>query len=420
MFTIRHPRTWFRAEERSIDKMDLWGKGLPWDLESSTGISVSRETAARFVAVYACVRLRSEGIGMLPASVYRKQGTERVELDPLPFWIRTPNPDTNWFEFVERVNTSLDLDGNAYVIITGRDRLGFPSELWTLHPDQTEPMRDPDTGELFYLWNGTKRLSRFGQFNPLGDVLHIRNVSWGSDKAPSPIGVAREAVGLGLAAERFGSRFFGSGQQLSGVIQLPAVDGGKSAEFVKQMKEYWQAEFGSGRSHLPGVLTGGATWTPISINPEEAQFLETRKFQVTEIARLYGIPPHMIGDVEKSTSWGTGIEQQSIGFVQYSLQPRLARLEAAFNQLLPRGQFIKWNVNALLRGDSAARAAFYASGIQNGWLTRSEPRELEDLPRIAELDKPAMAANIKVLGEEPVAPSNGAGDPANLPVPVAE
>jgi HK97 family phage portal protein len=402
--------------------MDLWGKGLPWDLESSTGISITRESAARFVAVYACVRLRAEAIGGLPADVFRKERTsgDRIPIEPPPLWLRNPNPEANWFEFCERVNTSLDLDGNAYVIITARDRLGFPAELWTLHPDQVEPRREPGRSELTYLWNGSTSFSRFGPDNPFGDVLHIKNLSWGSDKAPSPIGVAREAVGLGLAAEKFGARFFGSGQQLSGVIQLPAVEGGKSKEFVEQMKEYWQAEFGSGRSHLPGVLTGGATWTPIAIKPEEAQFLETRKFQVTEIARLYGIPPHMIGDVEKSTSWGTGIEQQSIGFVQYALQPRLARLEAAFNQLLPRGQFIKWNVNALMRGDSTARADFYAKGIQAGWLLRSEVRQLEDLPEEKDMDKPVLPMNMTVLGEEPPAPSNGSGDPGNLPAPLAE
>lgn len=409
-------RFWKQEEERSIDKMALWRAGLPIDLDTWADIPVSRETATRIIAVYACVRLRAETVASLPAHVFRSQGLERVPVDPGPLWLRQPNDETNWFEFVERVNTCLDLDGNAFLAVTARDRLGFPAELFTLHPDEIEVRRD--SGGVFYVWGGSERFSRFTPSNPMGDVLHIRNVSWGGDRAPSPIQQARNGISLTLATEKFGSRFFGSGQQLSGVIELPPTEGAKSKEFVEQMREHWQGQHGgTGRSHLPGVLTGGASWKPISVNPEEAQFLETRKFQLGEISRLFGIPPHMIGDVEKSTSWGTGIEQQSIEFVQMSINPRLARLEAAFNQLIPRNQFLKWNVTGLLRGDSTARAAFYASGIQWGWLMRSEVRRLEDLPRDdPELDKPLVPANMNVAGETPTEPVNGAGNPLNIPV----
>jgi HK97 family phage portal protein len=422
MFTVRHPRHWFRPEERAIDKMDLWGKGLPWDLDDDTGLPFSRDRAARVVAVYACVSLRANTIAQLPADVFRKQrGGERVEVEPEPLWLRSPNPETNWFEFVERINTSLDFDGNAFVVITARDRLGFPAELWTLNPDQVEVRREG--GELLFYWTGATpavTFDRFGPLNPFGAVLHIKNTSWGQDRAPSPIAVARQALSLSSAAEKFGARFFGRGQQLSGVIELPPQEGGKTDEVIRRIRENWEQVYGGiERSHRTGVLSGGAKWVPISIKPEEAQFLETRKFQVTEIARLFQIPPHMIADVEKSTSWGTGIEQQQIGFVQYSIAPRLARLEHAFNQLLPRGQFIKWNVTGLLRGDAASRAEFYQSGILNGWMLRSEARSLEDLPRIPELDKPTMPTNVTILGEEPesVPATNGAGDPENVLVP---
>lgn len=404
MFSIRHPRTWFRREARSIDKMDLWGKGLPYDLDGNDGLPFSRERAARVVAVYACVSLRANTIAQLPADVFRKAPSgDRVAIEPQPLWLRFPNPETNWFEFVERVNTSLDFDGNAFILITARDRLLFPSELWTLHPDQVEVRRDQ--GELTYYWTGIQpalALSKFTPSTPFGNVLHVKNISWGSDRAPSPIAVARQAITLSSAAERFGSRFFGRGLNAGGVISMPPHEGTKGTEYIKQMREHWEELHGGiEQSHRPAVLTGGATWAPISIKPEEAQFLETRKFQVAEIARLFGIPPHMIGDVEKSTSWGTGIEQQQIGFVQHVVSPRLSRLEHAFNQLLPRGQFIKWNVNGLLRGDAASRAQFYGSGIMNGWMLRSEARALEDLPRIPELDKPTMPTNVSILGEEP-------------------
>lgn len=370
--------------------MDLWGKGLDSDLllEPDTGLIVSRETAARVVAVYACVRLRAEAIASLPVDVFRRSQTTRIPIDPPPLWIRQPNPEqTTWFDFAERVNTSLDLDGNAYALVTAVDRLGFPAEVWTLHPDQVQPLRDQN-GRLFYLWNGQITFRPFDPLAAAGTVLHIRNVSWGQDRAPSPIGVARQAVGLALAAEKFGARYFGKGSHQKIGIELPPAEGTKTREFIQQMREQVQADTGGLRRAFdaPFVATGGSKITPISITNEDAQFLETRKFQVTEIARLYGIPPHMIGDVEKSTSWGTGIEQQGIGFVQYTLGGRLARLEASFNQLLPRGQFIKFNVNALLRGDSTARAAFYKSGIDTGWMLKSEARRFEDLPEVPGID----------------------------------
>lgn len=404
-------RFW-KSEQRSIDKRALWGAGLPTDAQSWPALPVSRETATRVVAVYACVRLRAETCAGLPADVFRRRRGERVEVDPSPQWLRRPNPEQSWFEFVERVNTSLDLDGNAYVLVTARDALNFPAEIWTLHPDMVEPQREQGTGRLFYLWGGQERLAPWNERTSAGDLLHIRNVAWGQDKAPSPIGQARHALGLFMAAEKHGSTFFSRGTQLSGVITLPDAPQGKTVDFVRQMRELWMAEHsGPENANKPGVLTGGATWQPISVNAHDAQFLETRKFQVAEIARLFGIPPHMIGDVERSTSWGSGIEQQQIGFVQYSINPRLSRLEAAFNQLLPRGQFLKWNVNGLLRGDSKSRAEFYSKGIQNGWFLRSEARQLEDLPKVPDLDEPLMPTNLKVVGEEP--------EPAPVPAVLA-
>lgn len=390
-------------EARAIDKVALWGRGA--DLigtETDAGVTVSHETAVRMTAVYACVRLRAETIASLPADVFRRVAGTRTPVDPQPSWIRQPNPDTTWFEFVEQINRGLDTDGNAYVLIAARDLLGFPRELWTINPREVEVRRE--NGRLVFVWGGSEVLSRFDALaNPGGDVLHIKNVTNGGDKGLSPIAVAREAIGLGLAAQKFGARFFGAGQAASGLIELPESDPKKSREHLEMMAESFTDRHGGvGKSHLPGVLTGGAKWTQLTIPPDQAQFLETRKFQVTEIARIYGIPPHMIGEVDRSTSWGSGIEQQSIGFVQYSLAPRLVRLEHAFNQLTPRGQFIKWNVNGLLRGDMRARAEFYAKGIDRGWFLRSDARELEDMPPVDGLDRPVLPSNFVVLDGDDV------------------
>lgn len=384
-------------ESRAVSKTDLWGKGLDASFAADTdaGVAVSRETAVRLTAVYACVRLRAETVASLPVDAVRAKGAARIPVDPQPPWLVQPNPEQNWVEFMDRVNTSLDLDGNGYIAVTARDRLGLPVELWTLHPSDVTVRRN-DMGEIEYVWRGVERLPRFAPGSQEGVIIHVRNISLDGVRGLSPIAAAKQSIGLGLAAERFGARFYGSGQQLSGVIEIPA--GTVATGMLESLKDAWLSSHGGGKSHLPGVLTGGASWKPISINPDEAQFLETRKFQVAEIARVYGIPPHMIGDVDGSTSWGTGIEQQSIGFVQFSIAPRLRRLELAFNQLLPRGQQLKFNVNGLLRGDAKTRAEFYAKAIQWGWMTRADPRALEDMPPVAGLETPLIPANMVEVG----------------------
>jgi HK97 family phage portal protein len=395
-------RGFHRSESRAIDKMALWGQGGDFDDGVHAGVSVTQASALQLVAVYACVRLLADTIAALPADLFRKRAGVREPIEPGPRWLRQPNPETTWFEFIHRVENCLELDGNAFILITSRDALGDATEMWTLHPRQVEVRRQ--AGRVVFVWNGDQVLSRFGPDNPQGDVLHIKAFADGGLRGLSPIGVAKQAIGLGLVTEKFGSTFFGQGQQLSGVIQIP--EGSKpSSDDIDRLREDWKKHHsGSSRAHLPGILTAGATWQRIAVNAEEAQFLETRKFQVAEIARLYGVPPHMIGDVEKSTSWGTGIEQQSIGFVQYSLMARLVRLESAFDQLTPRGQFIKWNVNGLLRGDMAARAAFYASGIQNTWLAPADARGLEDLTPIDGLEEPLVPANMRPLSQAKEAP----------------
>jgi HK97 family phage portal protein len=383
--------------------MALWGQGS--DIESSgvyAGVSVSQSNSLQLVAVYACVRLLSQTIAGLPADVFRKRNGTPEPVEPGPSWLRMPNPETTWFEFTERVMGSLNLDGNAFVIITGRDAMGFPAECWTLNPREVQVRREG--GKTIFVWGGDERLSRFSPSTPDGDVLHIKAFSDGGLRGLSPIGLAKQAIGLGMVTEKFGAEHFGSGQKPPGIIEIPPGTPQATTEIVDKLREDWKRHHaGSNQAHAPGILVG-ATWKDTSINAEEAQFLETRKFQVSEIARLFGVPPHMIGDVEKSTSWGTGIEQQSIGFVTYSITPWLVRLESAFNQLTPRGQFIKWNVNGLLRGDMAARSAFHHEGILDGWQTRNGVRLLEELPPIPGLDEPLVPANMLTLSQSNAPP----------------
>jgi HK97 family phage portal protein len=206
---------------------------------------------------------------------------------------------------------------------------------------------------------------------------------------------------VALAGEKFGAKFFGRGQTMSGAIELPATSAPQSQEHINLIRENWEAKHaGTDKAHRPAILTGGATWKPLSVTPEEAQFLETRKFQVEEIARLFGVPPFMLGDVEKTSSWGTGVEQMSIGFVRYALMPYIIRIEQALDQLLPRGQFIKLNVRGLLRADSVSEAEALAKGIQNGWINQAEVRSLLDLPVKPKLDRYWMPSNFKPITGE--------------------
>lgn len=395
-----------RSEQFSIDKMALWGQGADYGSSSYSGVDVSQSTALSFVAVYACVRRIAETIAAMPAELFRKVDEETRAVARPPTWLQTPNPETLWFEFVERLLSSLNLDGNAFILITNRDPMGFPTEFWTLHPKEVVVRRRG--GKIDFVWNGDEAnpLSRFDASNPMGDVLHIKAFNDGGLRGLSPIDVARQSIGLGMAAEKFGGRYFGGGQgAMPGVIEFPPNTPKATDDQLRQMRESWaSAHEGADKAHKPGILTGGATWKSISISHEDAQFLETRKFQVVEVCRLFNVPPHLIQELDTTTSWGTGIEQQSIGFVRFSLTPWIVRLESALNQLTPRGQFMKFETKGLLRGDAAAQAGLYHSAILDGWMNRSEIRRLEDLPHEADLDDFLYPSNEKVVGEEPIVP----------------
>jgi len=391
---------WRPTERHNIDKMKLWGSAQDIGDPVHAGVSVSQESSLRLSIVWRCIRLISESIAAMPTDIVRKRDEIREPVDRPPLWITTPNPESSWYEFHERVCESLLMDGNAFVLITARDFQGFPAELWALNPRNMQVRRRENGGRIYFLWQGTTELSRYGPDNPLGDVLHIRLATAGGVRGLSPLEQARQAVGLGLVGEKFGARFFGRGQTMSGVIQLPAQGGGarESKEHIDLMGETWESKHGgSDQSHRPGILTGGATWQGITIPPEQAQFLETRKFQVEDIARFYGVPAHMVGLEEKNTSWGTGIEQQAIGFVRFTLMPHIVRLESAFSSLLPRGQFVRLNQRGLLRADSKTEAEVMVKMVSNGLMNSNEERALLDLPPRPGGDRYMVPLNMQTL-----------------------
>lgn len=341
----------------------------------------------QMTAVYSCVRILSEAVAGLPLHLYQytdKGSKEKAVDNPLYFLLHDePNTEMTSFVFRETLMTHLLLWGNAYSQII-RNGKGEAVGLYPLMPDRMTVGRD-EKGRLYYeymvssddaktLKDGTVRLSPY-------DVLHIPGLGFDGLVGYSPIAMAKNAIGLAIAAEEYGSKFYANGATPSGILEYPGT-----VKEPDKVRESWNAGFGgSSNAHKIAVLEEGMKYTPISISPNEAQFLETRKFQINEIARIFRVPPHMVGDLEKSSF--SNIEQQSLEFVKYTLEPWLVRWEQAMQRaLIPQDDkskyFIKFNVDGLLRGDYQSRMQGYATARQNGWMSANDIRELENLDRI--------------------------------------
>ena len=346
---------------------------------SSSGKSVNEKTALQTTAVYACVRILAETIASLPLHTYRYStgGKEKAMNHPLYYLLHSePNPEMTSFVFRETLMGHLLLWGNAYAQII-RDGRGRVLGLYPLLPSKMLVSRT-DQGILFYQYEKDGRT----YFLPDTDVLHIPGLGFDGLAGYSPVAMAKNAIGMAIATEEYGAKFFANGASPGGVLEHPGVvkDPGK-------IRESWNAVYqGSGNAHRVAVLEEGMKFQPIGIPPEQAQFLETRKYQLNEIARIFRIPPHMIGDLEKSSF--SNIEQQSLEFVMYTLDPWVIRWEQAISRALfsdseKRQYFVKFNVDGLLRGDYQSRMNGYAVGRQNGWLSANDIRELENLNRIS-------------------------------------
>jgi HK97 family phage portal protein len=346
---------------------------------SVSGRNVTPSSALTSVAVYACVSLLADTISSLPLPVYRRLangGKERARSHRLYRLLHdAPNPEMTASDLRAAMVGHLCTWGNFFAEVE-RDANDRPLYVWPLRPDRMQIRRRD--GQLEYLYSTETR----------GDVLltqrevwHVRGLSSNGVIGYSPITLAREPIGLALAMEEFGARFFGNGSRLSGILTMP----GKLTPDNRQIvKDSWEgAHKGLTNSHRVAVLDNGISWQQIGVPPEDAQFLESRKFQRAEIESLYRIPPHMISDTERSTSWGTGIEQQSIGFVTYTLRPWLVRIEQSATQTLlgeaeREAFFVEHLVDGLLRGDAKARAEALAIQRQNGIVCADEWREIEN------------------------------------------
>lgn len=356
---------------------------------STSGKPVNERTAMQTTAVYSCVRILAEAVASLPLHIYQytDKGKERVADHPLyPILHDEPNEEMTSFVFRETLMSHLLIWGNAYAQII-RDGAGRVLGLYPLLPNKMQVDR-ADNGDIIYIYSRDSEenpnFSTYGQiYLRQQDVLHIPGLGFDGLMGYSPIAMAKNAVGMTQACEEYGASFFANGANPGGVLEHPGVlkDPGK-------VRESWNAVYrGTNNAHKIAVLEEGMKYQQIGIPPEEAQFLETRKFQINEIARLYRIPPHMVGDLEKSSF--SNIEQQSLEFVKYTLNPWVIRWEQSLQKalLLPEEKkeyFIKLNVDGLLRGDYQSRMTGYATARQNGWMSANDIRELEDLNPILE------------------------------------
>ena len=342
-----------------------------------SGKAVNERTAMQTSAVYACVRILAESVAGLPLHVYERTANGSKSTKPSHPLYRLlhdePNREMTSFVFRETLMSHLLLWGNAYAQII-RDGRGFPIALYPLLPDRMAVDRN-EIGELVYTYQSDKGQVKLRREN----VLHIPGLGFDGLIGYSPIAMAKNAVGLALATEDYGATFFANGANPGGVLEHPGVIKPEQAD---RLRESWQSQFGGANAHKVAVLEEGLKFHQMSIPPEQAQFLETRKFQINEIARIFRVPPHMVGDLEKSSF--SNIEQQSLEFVKYTLDPWVVRWEQSLQQalILPSEKatiFIKFNLDGLLRGDYQSRMQGYSTGIQNGFMSVNDVRGLEDM-----------------------------------------
>lgn len=357
--------------------------------QSSAGKTVNERTAMQMTAVYSAVRILAESIASLPLHVYRRgENGDRTRAEDLNLFYLLhdkPNPEMTSFIFREAMMCHLLLFGNCYSQILRNGR-GEVAALYPLLPNKMTVERD-EKGQLFYRYirNDSEPPTMEGNEVILmpHEVLHIPGLGFDGLVGYSPISMTKNAIGLALAAEEYGSRFFANGAAPAGVLEHPGV-----IKDVSKLRESWNETFGGTRNAgKVAILEEGLHFNPISMSPQDSQLLETRQYQLTEIARIFRIPPHMLADLSKATF--SNIEHESLEFVKYTLTPWICRWESCLtNALLSREEQkkyeIRFNVDGLLRGDYKSRMEGYAVGINNGFMCPNDVRRLEGFDLIPE------------------------------------
>lgn len=356
--------------------------------KSISGKTVNETTALQISAVFACCKILAESVACLPLHVYRQDGKGNKALateHPLYYLLHdSPNPEMTAYTFKENTMLHLLLNGNAYSQLH-RDNAGRVIGLYPLIANRMTIQRDDDSGEIVYTYRPTtgenKHMKTPAEVTlRREDVLHIPALGFDGIQGYSPIAMARNAIGVAMATEEFGAKFFENGARPSGILKVPHV-----LKDPQKLSESWQSAYGGANAGKVAVLEEGVEFQQLSVNQNDAQFLETRKFQIAEIARIFRVPLHMLNELDRATF--SNITQQSLEFVVYTLTPWLVRLEQSFNKTLftvaERGSyFVKFSVEGFLRGDYETRMKGYSTALQSGIMSVNEVRELEDLNAI--------------------------------------
>jgi len=363
------------SEQRGAPGTAEWGNSTPPSNGmlggSVAGVNVSEKTALQVAAVYGSVGVLADAVSTLPIHIVNSPDSPTRKRLPSPRLITEPYAEISLTDWWVQYTISMALRGNFFGQIIERDSELYPTQIKPIHPDQTNVRRLP-SGEVQYRF--------LGKIVPNKDVFHIKYLSVpGALLGLNPVEYLRNSLGLARAQDLYGSAWFQNSAMPSGVIQVPEdldID-----EVVELGRGWTAAHQGIGQSSLPAVLTGGAEFKPIMMNPEDSQFIASREFSQMEICgMLFRVPPHMVGVVDRSTSWGRGIEQQETGFVRNTLSSYLTRGERALTALLRPKEFVEFDIGMRMRGDRLERYQGYSLGMLGGWETADEIRAEEGKP----------------------------------------
>lgn len=412
------------TERRALSFQTVWGSGGDWVGGSSlAGVPIAGDNALRVSAVYSCVRLYTDCVSTLPADAYLRIDGDRRPYRPKPAWIDEPSPGVTRSDHFAQVMVSLLIDGNSFTHVLRSPTTGEVIDLTVLNPQHVEVRRSPSR-EIEYVVGHGKVII------PASDMIHITEMTLpGELRGVSRIAQNKETLGLAQALTEFAARFFGQGSMVPGVIEWP---GSLTKEQAVALVDTFEASHqGLTRSHRPAVLQGGAQFKATGIDPESSQLNASRRQSVEDVARIFRVPPHMLGITDGMTY--SNVENNAIQWVRFSVVPIVTKIEQAYSRLLPGVAFLRFNLDSLLRGDTSTRFAAYSTALQSGFMSVNEVRRLEDLRTVdagealrvplANVDlnaanltetekKVAMARNLVLVGYDPAEVLAAMGLPA--------
>jgi HK97 family phage portal protein len=342
--------------------------------------------------VYASIRLIADTVSTLPYDQFIRRDGQRFPFRPREMWVMDPNPHMDRTTFWQQVVTSLLMDGNAFVLLTRSDE-GDIVQMDVLNPQRTK----------VYIANGSKTYRVNESMTvPAENMLHLTELLLpGAVRGVSRIEKAKDALGLGLALEEYASRFFGNGAFAGGVIEWP---GDITKDQAKTLVDSWEGNHkGLHRSHRPAVLYGGAKFTTTTVDPSQSQLLEERRFAIEEVARIFRVPPFMLGVTTAGAVSYNSVEQQMLFFMQHTIQPMVQKLEIGFSRLLQNEQsFLKFNLNSMVRADLATRTESYSKALLAGYMSVNDVRALEDMRSVENGDEYRVPLQNIPLADTPV------------------